>query len=136
MQNVHGSSVFYKNKGIMFIGPSGSGKSDICLRLIMSKGAMLIADDRTDLYVKNNYIYASCPETIKGLLEIRGIGIKNFDYILDKKIDLVVELVKDIKEIERLPKPAFYEFEGIMIPKIKLYAFESSVLEKLDILLI
>lgn len=136
MKNIHASSVFYQNKGILFIGDSGVGKSDICLRLIMNKGAVLIADDRTDLYVNNDELYASCPQPIKGMLEVRGIGIKNFDFVLDKKIDLVVELVKDFKQVERMPKADFFSFEGIKIPKVRLCAFESSILEKIYIILI
>ena len=37
--NIHASCVAYKNQGILFLGQSGSGKSDVCLRLIMEHGA-------------------------------------------------------------------------------------------------
>lgn len=133
MMNIHASSVYYKNKGILFMGPSGSGKSDVCFRLIMTKNAALIADDRTNISIENGKIYASSPEQIEGLLEIRGIGIKKFPTVSFKQIDLAVELVKNIKEIERLPEPDFFEIDGAKVPKIKLYAFESSLLEKIDI---
>ena len=56
-------------------GASGSGKSDLALRMILEKGAVLIADDRTDIRRGANRPVASCPETIKGLLEVRGVGI-------------------------------------------------------------
>ncbi|MDR1693714.1 MAG: HPr kinase/phosphatase C-terminal domain-containing protein [Lactobacillaceae bacterium] len=135
MQNIHASSIKYKDKGLLIIGPSGVGKSDLCFRLIMSKKATMIADDRTDIEVRAGEIYALCPKVIKGLLEVRGIGLKEFKNLDEAKIDLVIELVKDICEVERLPEPEVFEYKGIKLPKIKLYSFESSVLEKIDILL-
>ena len=73
--NIHATCISLKNKGILLLGPSGSGKSDLALRAIMQKNAKLVADDRVDISLKNNNIYASCPAAIQGLLEVRGIGI-------------------------------------------------------------
>ena len=73
--NIHASCVSIKNKGVLFIGNSGSGKSDIALRLITDYKANLVADDRVDIKSKGNKIIASSPKTLFGLLEIRGIGI-------------------------------------------------------------
>ena len=53
MQNIHATSVCLNNKGILILGKSGSGKSDLALRLIEQAGALLIADDRTDLQEEN-----------------------------------------------------------------------------------
>ena len=49
MINIHATLVKLKNKGILIIGKSGSGKSDLALRLIMDKKAKLVADDRVDI---------------------------------------------------------------------------------------
>ena len=49
MLNIHASLVALDNKGILLLGKSGCGKSDLALRLIMEKGAKLVADDRVDL---------------------------------------------------------------------------------------
>lgn len=135
MHNIHASSIIYKDKCILILGASGSGKSDLCLRLIVGRGAVLIADDRTDIFIRDNEIIASCPREIKGLLEVRGIGIKKVEYAKEHKIDIVVELVKSLSEIERMPNESFYEFEGCKVPKIKLFPFEISSIDKLEIAL-
>ena len=133
--NIHGTCISLKNKGILILGSSGSGKSDLALRAIMQKGAKLVADDRVDITLKNKNLYASCPAAIRGLLEVRGVGLVKFQSKPSQKIDLVVELADSLKKIERLPVPKFYEYQGIQIKKIKLYPFELSSLEKLELAL-
>ena len=71
---VHASCVALKSAGVLLLGDSGSGKSDLALRLI-HEGWRLVADDRTVLSVAKNGIAAAAPTTIKGLLEVRGLGI-------------------------------------------------------------
>lgn len=67
MENIHATCIALNNRGILLTGASGSGKSDLALRMILEKGAVLIADDRTDIRRGANRPVASCPETIKGL---------------------------------------------------------------------
>ena len=131
MQNIHASCITYFNKGILIYGKSGLGKSDLCLRLIMDKGCRLVGDDRIDIYTKNGILKARSVSTISNMLEVRGLGLIKFDAKKSTKVDLVVELVKDISLVERLPEPEFFEYEGIKIPKIKLYAFEASAPNKI-----
>lgn len=131
MENIHASCVAYKNIGILIVGDSGIGKSDLALRLIMDKGAKLVADDRTNIELKKNSLIASCPETIKGLLEIRGIGIKKFPHLDNITINLVVKLVKNLSNIERFPKDETWDYENVKIKQISLYPFECSAVNKL-----
>lgn len=77
--------------GILLTGPSGSGKSDLALRLIAA-GAELVADDRTDLFVRRGCLYAKSPIRIAGLMEIRGIGILALPHVREAKIALVAHL--------------------------------------------
>lgn len=130
-ENIHASCVAINNQAILFLGASGVGKSDLCLRLIMQKNALLVADDRVILSVENHNIITNSHPNISGLLEVRGLGIQSFPYQNNVCLSLVVELVGDIREIERLPEPDFYEFEGVKIKKIKLYAFENSAIDKI-----
>ena len=133
MQNIYATSLNYKGKAVLLTGESGSGKSDLALRLIMRYGARLIADDRTDVEAKNGILKLSAPENIKGLLEVRGIGIQKMPFDQEGEAALWVELTTNSKEIERLPQESFVEVEGVKLPAIKLNAFEASASEKIVI---
>lgn len=123
--NVHASCVAHKGGGIIIFGSSGSGKSDLSLRLIMEQGAKLVADDRVNLRVENNEIIATAPTILKGLLEVRGVGIIKLP-AASAPLRLAVRLAASKDEIERLPEPDFYEFGSVKVPQITLYPFESS----------
>ena len=131
MNNIHATLINYQNKGILLIGKSGSGKSDLALRFIEEKGAKLVADDQVILRKENNNIYGTAPDNIAGKLEVRGIGICEFDYLKETKIDLCVELTSSINDIERMPNDEFINFLGISITKIKIYPFECSTICKI-----
>lgn len=128
--NIHASCVSLNNKGILIIGASGLGKSDLCLRLIMERGARLVADDRVDLRNVEGQIVASAPEVLRGLLEVRGLGIIKQPYAPEAPVSLIVKLVGSYNEVERLPDPVFYELEGARISQISLWAFEPSAVLK------
>ena len=133
MDNIYATSVSLNHKGILLLGKSGTGKSDLALRLIEGMGAILISDDRTEIFAENNCVYASCPEPIKGLLEVRGVGIIKKNFIPKEKIHLIVELVEDRKQIDRLPNKEFFEYKGIKVTKIKVYPFEESAVYKIKL---
>ena len=127
--NIHASCVCIKNKGILFLGDSGSGKSDISLRLIADYKATLIGDDRIDIIAKGNNIIASAPKNLSGLLEVRGIGIIKVKTKKKNKIDLAVFLTQD--KIERMPEPLYYELLDKKIPLININPFEPSATAKI-----
>ena len=131
MLNIYATLVSFNDKGILFIGESGSGKSDLALRMIEEKGAKLVADDRVDVEVCNGKLIGKSPEKIKNLLEIRNVGITNFDALDCVEICLCVELVKDRLTLERLPYDEHEVFLGVKIPKIKLFAFDCSTVCKI-----
>jgi HPr kinase/phosphorylase len=79
------------NCGVLLLGPSGSGKSDLALRLIAA-GAELVADDRTDLFVRGGRLFARTPARIAGLLEVRAVGILALPYTRQVAVTLVVRL--------------------------------------------
>ena len=91
--NIHASCVCFKNKGILILGDSGQGKSDLSLRLIMERGAELVADDRVDLKNESGSIVASAPASLAGLLEVRGLGLVKLPFKKEAKIQLIVKLV-------------------------------------------
>jgi hypothetical protein len=71
---VHASCVALGGRGVLLLGDSGAGKSDLALRLI-HEGARLVADDRTVLTIRQKRLHAAAPSTIAGLLEVRGLGV-------------------------------------------------------------
>ena len=130
MENIYATCLELNHKGILLIGPSGSGKSDLALRLIKEKQSILISDDRTNIELVSGAIIASCPQTIQGLLEVRGIGIVKMPHKKQSKISLVIELTNNLSQIERLPLFETITLLGIEIKKIRLYPFELSAVHK------
>ncbi|MBE6448761.1 MAG: hypothetical protein E7018_05645 [Alphaproteobacteria bacterium] len=126
VSNIHASCLVVKNKGLLILGDSGSGKSDLCLRLIMEHGAKLVSDDRTDISIKKQNIYASAPKLLQGLLEVRGVGIIKQNFAKRAKIDAVIGLESSLDKIERMPKEDFFEIEGQRLPLYKIFAKEAS----------
>ena len=106
--NIHASCVAVGNQGVLLLGPSGSGKSDLALRLI-DEGAKddvrLVSDDRTLLFIAKGALHAKAPASIKGLLEVRGLGIIQLPVRTNVKIALAVKLGR---EAGRLPVRAIY----------------------------
>ena len=131
MANIHASCVSYFGKGILIRGKSGRGKSDLALRLIMDKGCILVGDDRIDIFAKKGKLKAYGIKTIANMLEVRGSGLAHFPSKKSAIINLVVDLVKDSSEIERLPEAEEIDLEGIKVPRIKICAFEISAVDKI-----
>jgi HPr kinase/phosphorylase len=99
-QIVHASCVDVHGRGLLILGASGSGKSALALSL-MALGARLVADDRTILTAQGNLLVATCPPTLRGLIEARGVGILNADPVGSSPLVLAVDL--DQTEAQRLP---------------------------------
>ncbi|MDN2452751.1 HPr(Ser) kinase/phosphatase [Lactobacillus sp. UCMA15818] len=74
-KSLHGVLVDIYGLGVLITGDSGVGKSETALDLI-KRGHRLIADDRVDVYQKDEQtIIGEAPKILRHLLEIRGIGI-------------------------------------------------------------
>ncbi len=76
-KTIHGSLVSIFDVGILILGESGAGKSRLCLETIR-RGHKLVADDAVELSRAGKKLKGKAPEIIFGLVEIRGIGIKDF----------------------------------------------------------
>jgi len=116
--------VQWNGVGVLLRGPSGSGKSDLALRLI-EEGAVLVADDQVVLSREGRRILASPPETLAGLLEVRGLGILRFPHEAPAPVGLVVDLVEPDR-VERLPDPATVDMLEISLPLHVLSAREAT----------
>jgi serine kinase of HPr protein (carbohydrate metabolism regulator) len=98
-ENLHMSCVASGGRAVLIAGPSGSGKSDLALRLI-DRGFTLVSDDRTLVRKDGERLIACAPAAIRGKLEIRGIGIVDMESTDDIPVALVVDLTTDM---QRLP---------------------------------
>jgi serine kinase of HPr protein (carbohydrate metabolism regulator) len=128
IKNIHATCINLNSKGVLILGDSGSGKSDLALRLITMFSAKLVGDDRINIENNNGKIKASSPDVLKGLLEVRGVGIIKINYQEETKVDLVVKLTSE--KIERLPDKNEYEIEGCVLPLFYLNPFEFSAPSK------
>lgn len=129
--NLHATCVAIEGYGILLRGPSGSGKSDLALRLIdQYTDAILVADDRVDVAARDGAVYASAPSAIAGKLEVRGVGIVQINHADNVRLALLVDMM-DAKIIARLPEPAFEEILGVALPRLALAPFEASAPAKL-----
>ncbi len=129
-KQVHSTSVVLDDNGILITGDSGSGKSDLALRLI-DNGATLISDDVTICKKKINHIFLSSPRETKGLLEVREVGIITVPFVEQIKLRMVVKLIN--KELERLPKKRIYKLLGVDIPLLTINGLNSSSVIKVKV---
>jgi HPr kinase/phosphorylase len=97
---MHASCVAVSDRGLLIIGPSGSGKSGLALDL-MALGAVLVADDQTELSLQSDKVIARSPASLAGMIEARGVGILTAPYQAGVAISLVVDLA--LAESDRLP---------------------------------
>lgn len=113
-------------RGVLIEGPSGSGKSDLALRAL-GQGFRLVADDRVAIWACEGALYGRAPETLSGMMEVRGLGICAETPLAFCRIALVVRC----EQHERMPEPAFTDYVGLSIPTISLAPLESSAPAKL-----
>ena len=131
-ENLHASSVAVDGRAVLISGASGSGKSDLALRLL-DRGFTLVSDDRTIVRKAGTQIVASAPETIKGKLEIRGIGIVDVECVTDVPVALVVELTS---EIARFPDDSRERLIlGEAVPLVSIDAMSASAASKVALAL-
>ena len=125
---MHGVFLDVLEIGVLIMGDSAMGKSELALELI-SRGHGLVADDAVDLYrVSRTAIEGRCPELLMNLLEVRGIGLLDIKAIFGEtavrrkmRLKLIVHLVRKEtmeREFERMPyEPLYEEIMGVPIRK-------------------
>jgi len=108
----HGTAVALAGRGILILGPSGSGKSALALAL-MALGARLIGDDRVEVRVTPEAVFLSPPPELAGRIEARFVGILGAE-TASAPLVLVVDLGRT--ETQRLPEPHAARLESHTFP--------------------
>jgi serine kinase of HPr protein (carbohydrate metabolism regulator) len=131
-ETLHVSCVAKNGLAVLISGPSGSGKSDLALRLI-DRGAVLVSDDYTIVRRVKGRLLASAPPTIAGKIEVRGLGIVEFDATDDVPVGLFIDLGG---LVERLPERiGSVVVAGVELPTLALKAHEASAPVKVELAL-
>jgi serine kinase of HPr protein (carbohydrate metabolism regulator) len=127
-ETIHASCVSIGGRAVLIAGASGSGKSDLALRLI-DRGASLVSDDYTQIVAIAGRLVASPPPTIAGRMEVRGVGLVDMRFEEGVTVCLLVDLDR---QPERLPEGAEADVAGLDLPVIGLAAHEDSAPIKVE----
>src|SRR6476620_2373922 len=131
-ETLHASTVASEGRAVLITGPSGSGKSDLALRML-DRGFTLVSDDQTIVKRDGDRLLATAPPTIAGKLEIRGIGIVEMDRVSDVPVALLIKLTSDI---QRLPDDSRERpILGVKLPLVSIDALTASAPSKVALAL-
>lgn len=129
---LHATGVAIGGAGVAIIGASGSGKSDLALRLI-DRGAVLICDDAVEIRHDGSRLSLHSCATIAGKLEVRGIGIVDVPHVAAATLAIIVDLDADR---HRYPDPwPVRDIAGVAVPELRLDPHEASAPIKVELAL-
>lgn len=140
---LHGTCVALGRSAALLRGPSGAGKSDLALRFLFLarrgpaalEPPTLIADDQVRVRREGARLLVEAPPTLRGKLEVRGLGIVDMKTVADAELVLVADLVA-ATEVERMPEAdASVRLLGLDVAAIRLVAAEASAPIKLALAL-
>jgi serine kinase of HPr protein (carbohydrate metabolism regulator) len=128
-ERLHATCIAICDSAIIIVGRSGTGKSDLALRLI-DRGAILVSDDSTQLVRRGDHVIASAPDTIRGKIEMFGVGI----IALQDRQDVRVRLIVDLDEPPtRMPSwTDARNLAGVDIPVVAIAGHEPSAPIKIE----
>ena len=123
---VHASSVLVGRSAVLIRGPSGSGNSRLAFELLESGHsgllplARLVADDRVRLIPAHGRLLAAAPDSIRGQIEVRALGIRGVECEPLALVGLVVDLAAT--DAGRLPKEAARTTEllGVILSRLPI----------------
>lgn len=128
-ETLHVSAVAIAGRAVLIGGMSGTGKSDLALRLI-DRGAALISDDYTVIRRAEGQALASPPPNIRGMIEMRGIGIVALESVSEVPVALFVDLDR---APERMPDSDQRRIvAGVPVPLVALDGREASAPLKVE----
>ncbi|MGE8943066.1 HPr kinase/phosphorylase [Leptospira interrogans] len=129
---LHGTAIALAGRAALIRGAPGTGKSDLALRCLMQPAsavipeqAILVADDQVIVQAIGGCLLLRCPPTIRGRLEVRGVGIVEMPWKEPAELRLVVDLVLP-EQVERLPEPSSVHLQDVGVRRLALAPFEAS----------
>jgi serine kinase of HPr protein (carbohydrate metabolism regulator) len=122
--SVHASAVLVGDRAALIRGPSGAGKSRLAFDLILAgragqlPPAVLVGDDRVHLDTVAGQLWVRPVQELAGLIEVRGLGIRRFDFAIKAIVGIVVDLAAG--DAQRLPPPEALSIQlnGVLLPRI------------------
>lgn len=114
-------------RGVLIEGPSGAGKSDLALRAL-AQGYRLVADDRVLLWVSEGRLFGRAPDSLFGLIEVRGLDVIQTSALPFAEVALVARCGL----AERLPEPSRTEILGVSLPLATIAPLEPAAPAKLS----
>jgi serine kinase of HPr protein (carbohydrate metabolism regulator) len=130
MTTIHASAVLVGARAVLIRGPAGSGKSRLALALIQA-GALpftrLVGDDRVHVEAAHGRLLVRPADTLVGLIEVRGLGIRRVPFEPLAAVGLVIDLAA--ADADRLPvsETAVTEVAGIALPRLAVAPGEDPV---------
>ncbi|HEY5964766.1 MAG TPA: serine kinase [Xanthobacteraceae bacterium] len=130
---IHASAVLVGRRAVLIRGPSGSGKSRLALALLQAaqSGALpfarLVADDRALVEACNGRLLVRPAPRLAGLIEVRGLGIRQVPCEPVAVVGLVADL--DAADAARIPAAACRtcEIERITLPRLPVAAGQDAL---------
>ncbi len=135
---VHATAIAVGGRAAVIRGAPGAGKSDLALRCLalapsplIALPAVLVADDQVRLERSGGALLARAPDSIRGKLEVRGLGIVTVPCTPSATVSLIVDLARP-ETVERMPGLEMRTLLlGVELPLLRLAPFEPSAPAKL-----
>lgn len=129
---MHASAVLVGERALLIRGPAGSGKSRLAWALLDAARtgtlayARLVADDRVRIFAAGGRLLAAAPDTIRGMIEMRGLGVRRVDCEPLALVGFIVDLAA--ADGARLPEASAGEIEilGVKVPRLAVAAGEAA----------
>jgi serine kinase of HPr protein (carbohydrate metabolism regulator) len=122
-ETLHATCVARHGRALLILGSSGTGKSDLALRLI-DRGASLVSDDYTIVRRVDGRLLAAAPQNIDGRMEVRGVGIVPLPAVRDVPVCLAIDLGRPASRMPTADEALM--LAGVRVPVIGLSGLEAS----------
>lgn len=126
--NLHATACVVADRGILIIGASGSGKTQLALHLVEQallkcRHAALVSDDQVLVAGHSGRLVCRRPAAIAGLAEIRPLGPCRVVSMERAIMDVAVQLVP-AEALSRIEMPGEIVIAGVTLPCLRLAAHD------------